>query len=612
MPAEESVPRFGETVGPGERERLLGSTINALDEGIFQSLTESSPVGMFIADGNRRVLYLNPEAERQAGRNLEQFQALGWLEVIHPDDRDSVAEAHRRFRDQGEPYIDEHRIVRSDGSVCWVRERVALLTNDLGETLGVVGTSADITDLRLADQRLRESEERTRAIIETAAEGIVTYDSQATIVEFNAAAERLFGYDSDEIVGKVRFDALLAPPQRDVVFSYFDGSLPDGGSSRGPSRQSIEVNCQHRDGTIVPAELALTDVFTSEGRLFTAVLRDLSERKTFEHELEHQATHDSLTGLPNRALLVVELEAALNRAAGRRSSMSVLFIELGRLKVVTDSLGHRAGDQLILDAAHRIERIVGPIGTLTRFGGGHFVAFFEEIADVGEAVDVATQIIEAVDQPFVIGDEEAFIRATIGISFAPSGASTAEALIGNADVAMNRAKVRGGAGFEVFDAEMRAWVDKTRKLEIAMRHAIERGEFELYYQPVVSITSKKVHGFEALVRWNHPELGLLPPADFIPLAESTGLIIPLGEWILQNACHQIAAWQKKFEGHDLHVSVNLSGVQLALPNLARTVDDALRNAQADPDRLDLEITETVLLDDVDRAARTLDDLKRIG
>jgi len=354
-------------------------------------------------------------------------------------------------------------------------------------------------------------------------------------------------------------------------------------------------------------------VVTSEGRLFTGITHDISERKEFELQLEHQATHDALTGLPNRALLVAELEAALMRAARRGLGVGVLFVELARVNLVTDSLGHRAGDQLILAAASRLEDLVGSVvGTVTRFGGDRFVVFVEDLDDVGDAVEVATAVIDSLDRSYTVSSEEAFIKTYVGIAFSPGGTGTAESLISNADVAMNRARDAAALGFEVFDTEMRAWVDSRRKLEIAMRHGIDRGEFELHYQPVVDIRTLSIHGFEALVRWRHPELGMLPPVEFIPLAEDSGLIIPLGERILHDACLQLARWQQSYPDRGITVSVNLSGRQLALTDLPATVAAALMGAGADPKGLDLEITETVLLDDVDAATRTLNGLKKIG
>ena len=577
----------------------------------FRMLSASAPIGIFITDGADRIIYANPELQRQTGLTEAEILVIRWNDVIHKDDHESVGVELGRFFDSEHPYLVEHRIVRPDGSICWVRARLARMTNASGEAVGLVGTAADITDFVAADAKLRESEERTRAILESAAEGIISTDGSGLVLEFNAAAERILGYDSDEVVGKLFFYDLLAPEIRPMLMKLFE-EFTEGAPPRFVGEPASEVPFVDKYGSIVATELAVTQVLTSEGLLFTGVLHDISERKSFEAQLEHQATHDALTGLPNRALLVAELEAALNRASRRRRGVGVLFVELGRTQLITDSLGHRAGDQLVIEAARRLVKTVGGAGTVTRFGGDHFVVFAEDLDDVGDAVELAVELIAVLEERYVVASEEAFIKTSVGIAFAVQGFGTAESLISNADVAMKRVRLDASASFEVFDTEMRQWVDSRRKLENAMRHGIERGEFELYYQPVVKVSTGGIKGFEALVRWNHPELGLLPPIEFIPLAEDSGLIVALGELLLRNACRQLAAWQRAYPDRNLSVSVNLSGRQLELPDLAATVASALMDAGADPKGLDLEITETVLLDDVESAATTLDGLKKIG
>ncbi len=472
----------------------------------------------------------------------------------------------------------------------------------------VVAVSVDATGRRDAAERLRESHDRTRAILDAAADGIITCDADARVVDFNAAAERMLGYDAASVVGTEARD-LIAPDQRDLVMEWFVDRL-GGPDARGADEPPREVHALRRDGTTIPVELSAAAVTTSLGRFYTAVVHDVSERRAFQLELEHQATHDALTGLPNRALLTAQLEDALRRANRHRSSVGVLFVELDRVKIVTDTLGHRAGDELIVEAARRLERAVGDRGTVTRFAGERFVVYCDEVDDVSQAVDCARLVLNAIDRPFRVGAEEAFLSASIGIAFAVLGLSSAETLISNADVAMYRAKERGSPRFEVFDAEMRARVDSRRRLEIALRHGIDRDEFELAYQPIVALEHGRIVGFEALVRWNHPLLGQLPPNEFIPVAEDSGLILQLGELLLAEACDRLAAWQERHP--DLFVSVNLSGRQLAQPDLVDVVERCLARAGATPSGLHIELTETVLLRDVDAAVRRLQHLRRTG
>jgi PAS domain S-box-containing protein/diguanylate cyclase (GGDEF)-like protein len=590
-------------------QRSGGLRLHDSDER-FRLLAEHAPIGIFISDAEGQLLYANPAALELVGVDFDELRKQDWYERVHPDDHELLEQRRAAARGSGQ-FLAEYRLLRNDGSVRWVRARAAWVNDDLGHPIAVVGTAADITDLVAADARIREREERLRAILETAAEGIISSDENGLIIEFNAAAERIFGYDSDEVVGKESFGKLIAPPMRDVLVGWLNEHLA-GGPPKVVGRGWREAPGLRKDGEVVPLELAVTEVQTSEGRLFTAVVHDISERKRFEQELEHLATHDPVTGLPNRALLTAQLEAALARANRHGSSVGVLFVDIDRIKLVTESLGHRAADELITSVAQRIGEAAGSSATVTRFSSDQFVVFVEDLEDVGDAVEIAVRIIESVNEPFQILGDEAFVDASVGVAFAPEGMGTAETLVSNADVAMSRAKDSSLTRYEVFDAEMRAWVDNRRRTEIALRRGIERGEFELHYQPVVALDSGEIYGVEALIRWQHPHFGLLPPSEFIPIAEDSSLIVPLGEWIIEEACRQLADWQERHSSRNLRVSVNLSGRQLALPSLPETIAAALAQTSADPACLSFEITETVLLHDVETARKTLDGLKEIG
>lgn len=587
-----------------ERERQARQT-----EARFRLLTEHAPIGIFIVGSQSRIDYVNPQLSEMLQIPPSEVEGRAWLEFVHPDDLGVAQEidlsAPSLAGERPSPF--ELRLLRADGSWLWVRVRFAVMRDWGGYDVVAVGTVADVTDTVNAADRLRESDNRTRAILEAAAEGIVTCDEEMKIVEFNAAAERICGYDSTEVIGS-RVSILIADDQK-ALFEQTFGEYLNG--ERTGVMGPIEVHVRRPDGQVVPVELTVTDVETTSGRLFIGMVHDVSERKAFELELEHLATHDQLTGLPNRVLLMAQLAATLDRARIHRRPVTVLFVGLDRIKLVTDTLGHTAGDELLAGAARRLVETVGPRGTVARFGGDQFVVFSDELDDVGDAVWLASELVEAIELPFRLGDDdEAFISADVGIAFSPYGTGTAETLISNADVAYYQAKDRPDQDYDVFDAEMRSWVESHRKLEIALRYGIDRDEFELHYQPIVELATGRVTGMEALARWNHPMLGVLAPKEFIPLAEDTGLIVPLGERLLSQACERLAAWQQRRP--DLFVSVNLSGRQLPLPDLVQRVEDCLERAGADPSGLHIELTETMLLRDVEAAATSLEALKRIG
>ncbi len=578
----------------------------------FRLLAEQAPLAIFIVGIEGQFLYVNPAAEEIVGRPLREIREIGWLALMHPDDQERLMGPDAQTDlDQFEPI--EYRLVRPDGTIRWVRTSGAAMHDTDGTVIGLVGTAADITQMRLADDKLRESEQRTRAILETAAEGIVSCDELGLIIEFNAAAERIFGYDSEAVIGRRTILDLFAPADRELHGRLME-EYRAGAPARVVGRPRLDVTGLRKDGTFVPVEMAVTELDSNEGRIFTAVMRDLTEQQKFALELEHLATHDSLTGLPNRALLAAQLETALVRADRDRTTLAVLFVDIDRVKLVTEALGHRAGDELIELAAARLRRAAGPAPTLARFSSDQFVVVMEDLADGGEAVDTAIRIIEAINQPFLVAADEAFVAASVGIAFAVEGVGQADVLVSNADVAMGRAKSSSATRYEVFDSEMRAWVEGQRKTEIALRHGIDRGEFELFYQPVVELVTSDVVGYEALVRWNHPDLGLLAPSEFMAVAEDSGLIVALGESILRDAIRQSATWRANGSAprRSGNVAINLSARQLDSPGLVDTVRTALDDFGADPAQITFEITETVLLHDVEAVVDTLDDLKGLG
>ena len=439
------------TVVTSFADRITGNlTVDVLRDSDqrFRLLAEETPMGIFIIDVHGTMLYVNPAVAELAGRSAAELRAVGWEACTHPDDLDRLAGGSGLDSiDQFEPV--EYRVLRPDGSIRWVRSSGALLRDDDDTVIGLVGTAADVTAIHEAHDRLRESEARNRAIVETAAEGIVSVDEHGSIVEFNAAAERIFGHDSDDVIGASTFFDLFAEEDRELLVRYNAAYLA-GDEPQLVGKGATELTGRRRDGSSVPVEVAMTQLETSAGRLFTALIRDLTQDKAFERELEHLATHDALTGLPNRTLFAAQLESALQRADRLRSSMAVLFVDIDRVKLVTEALGHRAGDELIEQAAQRLRSTVGSTATLGRFSNDQFVAFLEDQDDLSDAVDDAVRIIEAINEPFMVAADEAFVNASIGIAYAVDGLSDAETLISNADVAMGRAKESSVSRYEVW------------------------------------------------------------------------------------------------------------------------------------------------------------------
>jgi diguanylate cyclase (GGDEF)-like protein len=342
------------------------------------------------------------------------------------------------------------------------------------------------------------------------------------------------------------------------------------------------------------------------------VLANAIERRRTEEKTQHEALHDSLTGLPNRSLFLDRLQHALSAAERRHSSIAVLFLDLDQFKLVNDSLGHAAGDELLAAVAPRIEQALRPGDTVARFGGDEFAVLVEDVRNERGATRIAERIAEALARPFILRDREHFVSASIGISIG-TGAEEPEALIRDADAALYRAKDHGRGGYEIFDEVMRSRVIEHMQTENDLRRALQRREFVIHYQPVVSLFDGSILSMEGLLRWDHPERGLLGPLAFIPVAEESRLIVPIGRWVIEQACRQAAVWQElQPDAPPVGVAVNLSARQLADPDLTSHIEGSIQANGIDPATLWLELTETALLDESAFSERTMAALSGIG
>jgi diguanylate cyclase (GGDEF)-like protein/PAS domain S-box-containing protein len=438
-----------------------------------------------------------------------------------------------------------------------------------------------------------ERETRVRAVMDNVADGLLTFDQLGTIDSCNPAAERIFGLPAAAITGQ-----------------SLTRLLPTIGAQVSLHR---EIDAARADGTPVSLDVAITAIPQADPPRLIAVVRDISERKAFEEQLRHMAFHDHLTGLPNRALFMDRVEHALARANSQQTSIAVLFIDLDNFKVVNDSLGHAAGDRLLNTLSTRLRACLDPRATLARFGGDEFTILLEDVAGPGDAQEVAERLREVFRRPIGIAEREVFATASIGIAVSTPGKDTPGDLVRNADVAMYRAKANGRAGFVVFDRALDAVAVGRLELETDLRAALDRGELEVHFQPIVHLPTGRIRDMEALVRWRHPRHGLIPPDRFIPLAEETGLIIPMGMWVLETACRQLRAWRTCFGSRsDVAVSVNLSARQFQHPTLVEDVRRVLDETGLEPSSLMFEITESIAMRDAAAAADILAKLKDVG
>ena len=460
---------------------------------------------------------------------------------------------------------------------------------------------------RRAEHALADSEQRYRSLFEQSRDAIFMTERGGEIVELNEAARELLGYDGDELIG------------RDVLSIYADPADRDRFRTEMEARSHVrdfEVRVRRRDRTerwcLVSAWVRREP--TGEVAGYQGIIHDITERKRVEDQLAHDAFHDTLTALPNRALFMDRLE----RAVARRRRMdakdvAVLFLDLDRFKVVNDSLGHMIGDELLRQIGRLLQAEVRDEDTVARLGGDEFAILLDGVEDAADPTHVAERIQERLRKPFRLSGRDVFTSVSIGITFGGGGVERAEDLLRDADTAMYRAKELGPARYQIFDEAMHTHAVTLLQLETDLRLALERKEFVVHYQPVMALATGRLIGFEALVRWQHPSRGLLQPQAFIPVAEDTGLIVGLGEWVLRTAARQLRVWrEREVSRRDLFMSVNLSTRQFTHGDLVGTVREVLEEAALPGHCLRLEITESVVMHNPTAAVRMLRRLREMG
>jgi diguanylate cyclase (GGDEF)-like protein/PAS domain S-box-containing protein len=578
---------------------MASRTTRATPERLYRLLADNATDVVTLHDLAGHYLYVSPSIEAFAGYVPDELIGVACWKLIHPEDIPVVQEKMAAAVLSGEVVVFENRIRHSKGHYEWVETTARCVGDEVqASSRGIQDRRAAATELarRLAQQsavaRLGESalqradldalvEETVAAVVETLDVDVVTIfenQSDGTVTTRARAGE---------------YPAGTAVAGAEVPIGSDDNPL---GSLTASRRRAFDA----RD----------LDFLTAVAHVLAGAI----ERLRVERQMRHDALHDSLTGLPNRSLLLDRMHQALARATREGGRIALLFVDLDNLKVLNDSLGHQAGDELLRAIGPRLHDQLRASDTVARFGGDEFAVVCEDVDDIEQAIGIAERIVGAFEEPFIVDGEPRFGSVSVGVVVTEPGIPRGAAeLLSDADAAMYRAKERGRGRFEVFDAGLRDRITARLQVEADLRRALEgEGRLWVAYQPYYRLPGRHVAGVEALVRWDHPERGNVSPADFIPVAEESGLVIPLGARVLRAACEQVARWQRETGHHGLRLTVNVSARQMASPDFVDTVQEILADTGLHPDSLGLEITERLLLEETPTTALTIELLQALG
>ncbi|HEX7104172.1 MAG TPA: EAL domain-containing protein [Nitrolancea sp.] len=578
----------------------------------FRSLVERIPAVTYITTlSEGGTFYISPQVSDLLGYGQEEWLAQPslWLGVVHPDDRSLVDDAIRRGRDERTGYRLEHRVIARDGQVFWVRNEAALMVDDVSETSYWHGVMYDITERKKLEQTLGSSEARFRSLVQNSSSVVLVVSPKGLIHYASPALSAWLGPGTTPPVPGESCLKLLHPDD----IERFRDFLTEAADAVGVS-PTIEVRFVDALGGVRHIEAIVTNLlFDPNVGGLVLNTRDVTERKDLERNLSHQAFHDALTDLPNRSLFLDRVGHALERAARQDRLVAVLYLDIDNFKLINDNQGHDVGDQLLVTVASRLRECVRAVDTVARFGGDEFTVLLEDADDMSLVIEVAGRISKSLREPVVLPDQEVTATVSIGIAHNVNRQMSPQDLLSSADIALYRAKNLGKARFAVFERGMTAPIHERLALEHDLKRAIEMGEFEVYFQPLVELENGFVCCVEALVRWHHPARGLLLPEDFVGLSESTGLIVKLGEQVLEQSCRQVTEWQAQDRTTPpLALNVNLSAYQFRHPTIVEDIMGILERSGLAPSNLIIEINESLITENPAHAISVLQAIKREG
>ncbi|MGB1465754.1 MAG: EAL domain-containing protein [Alcanivorax nanhaiticus] len=583
-----------------ETNQALGATSERLELAL-----EASNIGLWdwMLDTGRNY---HTNFDRLLGYDSAYFKNFfGDLEtLVHPDDLTRVRRAMvSHFKGESDRYHAVYRLRHADGEWRWIEDDGRVVRwSDKGRATRMIGTRRDITE----DRQAQEQQRLAATVFENAPEGIFILDHKFRFLAVNARFEQITGYSESSVLGKQVLDHDDTQPNRDT-YVEITNALNESGFWEG------EINEKRRNGESFPEWLQVSAVRDEQKRVirYVGMITDLTSRKETEQQLQFLSNYDRLTGLANRSQFREHLHKSLTLARLNREKVALLMIDLDRFKPINESLGHEIGDRLLKAAAERLSHFAGEEEHLARVGGDEFTLLIEKYSNEATISQLCQKIINAMKKPFLIDGHELLLGASIGISIFPDTAKEAQSMINQSDMAVYQAKRSGGNNFQFYRGNMRVASVEQLALETSLRKAIFKNEFVVYYQPKMELANNRITSVEALVRWQHPTMGLIPPSEFIPLAEETGLISAIGELVLERSCRHAHKWYKQGLG-DITVSVNLSAHQFRKGNVADIVDRVLSSTELPPQLLELELTESLIMEDMEQNIEMLQQLRKRG
>ena len=584
-----------------ETARMLETLLANLDGMVYRCRDDQHWTMELISQGCYRLTGYQPD-------ELLMNKSISYETITDPEDRTLVRDTINEALGAQRPFDIEYRIRHADGEIRWVWERGVGVKDSLGNLLGIEGIIQDITDRKQAFQALREAERRYRSLFDNAIEGIFRTTPEGQYLDANPALARIYGYETVADLARSLCDIraqLYVDPERRTEFMRI---IKARGLISG-----FESQVYRKDGQIIWISENARSVTDEHGVVqhYEGTVEDITERKLYEKRIEQQANYDTLTGLANRSLLNDRLQQSIMTAALYGTRLAVIFVDLDRFKYINDSLGHHVGDQLLCEMSRRLSSCVREGDTVSRLGGDEFVLLLNGLGEVDAVASLMERLLDEITLPWITQSGQFDVTSSIGIALYPDDGSDAQTLLKHADSAMYRAKELGRNNFQFFTEELNAMMTERLELETGLRRALERNQFCLYYQPRVDIRTGAITGAEALLRWRVSDQEMMQPGKFIPVAEETGLIVPIGEWALREACQQNLAWQQVGLS-PLVVAVNVSLRQFQRDDFLQTVSSVLQQTGLAAAALELEVTESSVMHNAERLIDMLSSIRALG